>query len=350
MRLEAAHAAAPALLALVRDDELPCRSARRRCSRRARRRARRCRRSGGARRCSRLPRRRTARSAPAARGRGAGTRARTTRPIAEKLFMSVTPRPYSRSSVDASRRTDRCPTAGRRPARRRCARTARCRRCVALPSRAGSVANRLALRRSSSNVSVDSTPWPVEVVAHPVDQREIGIAARRVEADQRADEIERAQVLGARGVAAGATCGKRGGGVHVATPPATQRAEDSTGNTLPTARRGQRAVRVADVARPARSPVDGHSGRADERDTATRPPATWRRVRRAVGGRSTTDGGVSDRRRDGYGDRGAPRGDGVATTGGTAPRTDTARAQARMTGRPVRPPARTPGGAMTTGR
>ena len=55
----------------------------------------------------------------------------------------------------ASPRTDRCPTAGRRPGRRRYARTARCRPVVALPSRAGSVANRFALRRSSSNVSVD---------------------------------------------------------------------------------------------------------------------------------------------------------------------------------------------------
>ena len=69
---------------------------------------------------------------------------------------------------------------------------------VALPSRAGSVANRFALRRSSSKVSVAGDAEALEVVAHPVDQREVGVAARGVEADERADEL-RASELGARG-------------------------------------------------------------------------------------------------------------------------------------------------------
>ncbi len=74
--------------------------------------------------------------------------------------MSVTPRPYRRPSLTvtvngsvshgwpSTGTTSVWPDSTMPP-------------CVALPSRAGSVANRLALRPSSSNVSVDSMPNPV---------------------------------------------------------------------------------------------------------------------------------------------------------------------------------------------
>ncbi len=87
----------------------------------------------------------------------------------------------------------RRPRAGRPPARRRCGPKARCRLSSRCRRTAASVAKRFALRRSSSKVSVDGEAVSFEVVAYPVDEREVGIAARRVVADQRADEIERAR-------------------------------------------------------------------------------------------------------------------------------------------------------------
>ena len=183
MRLVAAHAAAPAHLALVRDDELHAGRLADDAAGRLARRARRGRRSAGARRCSRSPRRTTARNAAAARGRARGMRGTNASPIGREALHVGDAAAVQAVVRDASTvERDRCPTAGRRPARRRCGPTARCRRSVALPSRAGSVANRFALRRSSSNVSVVVGAVALEVVAHPVDQREVRIAARRVEA------------------------------------------------------------------------------------------------------------------------------------------------------------------------
>ena len=81
------------------------------------------------------------------------------RPTARKLFMSVTPRPTSLSSRSVTSKggvSHGCPSTGTTsvwPDRTMPP-------VVALPSRAGRVANRLALRWSSSNVSVDAMPWP----------------------------------------------------------------------------------------------------------------------------------------------------------------------------------------------
>ena len=55
---------------------------------------------------------------------------------------------------------------------------------VVLPSRAGSVAHRFALVRSSFERQRRRDAVAAEVVAHPVEQREIRIAAHRREADQ----------------------------------------------------------------------------------------------------------------------------------------------------------------------
>ena len=215
MRLVAAHAAAPALLALVRDDELHAGRLADDAAGRARRLSRRRRRSAGARRCSRFPRRTTARNAAAARGRGAGTRGTNASPIAEKLFMSVDAaavQPVARRASPSNGSVSHgWPSTGTTsvwpdstmPPRRR----------VAVLR--GSVANRFALRRSSSNVSAVVGAEVLEIGAHPFDQLEIRIAADRRECDQPADHVESDEVRRRIGALRD---GDGIGGVHRASP------------------------------------------------------------------------------------------------------------------------------------
>ena len=124
--------------------------------------------------------------------------ARMPSPTAEKLFMSVTPRPYSRSSRRVATNgsvshgwpstgtTSVWPERTMPPS-------------VALPSRERSVAKRFALRRSSSNVSVDENAVAREIVAHPMDQRRGWSRGSWYRSHERADEVERREVFGARG-------------------------------------------------------------------------------------------------------------------------------------------------------
>ena len=90
------------------------------------------------------------------RRRSSGTNAS---PVAEKLFMSVTPRPWTLSPTGVAVNgsvSHGCPSTGTTSVWPDSTMPP----VSALPSCAGSVANRLALRRSSSKVSVDATPWP----------------------------------------------------------------------------------------------------------------------------------------------------------------------------------------------
>ncbi len=87
-----------------------------------------------------------------------------------------------------------------------------------LPSRAGSVANRFALRALVVERERAFGAVRLEVARDPVDQREVRLAARRVEGDQRADEVPREEV--GRGQRGGVRAhgSPRGGSVHDVPP------------------------------------------------------------------------------------------------------------------------------------
>ena len=58
---------------------------------------------------------------------------------------------------------------------------------------------------------------PGKVAAHPLDEGEVGVAARRVESDERANEVERNEVFGARG-RGGRTCASVAGAFMTVLP------------------------------------------------------------------------------------------------------------------------------------
>ena len=136
-------------------------------------------RAAAARPCSRPPRRSSARGGPAPQPALQQLRHQRQHGRDEALHVGGAAAVQA-AVARGARRTDRSTSPGRRPARRRCGRTARGRRARAARSWPAD----WPCAPVSSNTSVRGDAQPVEVVAHELDQREIGVAAGGVETDQ----------------------------------------------------------------------------------------------------------------------------------------------------------------------
>ena len=191
---EAGHAARVAGLALVAVGDPHRRSARRPRSRTAAPAAPAPDgRAGAARPCSRPPRRSSARGGPAP---AAGARATPAPAPARPRRSPSCRRRRGRTGGRRARRrrTGRSTSPGRRPAPRRCGRTARGRRARAARSWRAD----WPCAPVSSKTSVRGDAQPVEMVAHEIDQREVGVAAGGVEPDQPRQQLGNGQTAGTR--------------------------------------------------------------------------------------------------------------------------------------------------------